>query len=63
VVTGFDADGDAALRAFVNPLTWWIWAGAAVMAVGIGVIMAGRGPQPAPAQVRAAVREPAVATR
>ena len=63
VVTGFDADGDAALRAFVNPLTWWIWAGAAVMAVGIGVIMAGRGPQPAPAQVRTAVREPAVATR
>jgi cytochrome c-type biogenesis protein CcmF len=63
VVTGFDADGDAALRAFVNPLTWWIWAGAAVMAIGIGVIMAGRGPQPAAAQVRTTVREPAVATR
>jgi cytochrome c-type biogenesis protein CcmF len=63
VVTGFDADGDAALRAFVNPLTWWIWAGAAVMAIGIGVIMAGRGPQTAAAQVRTTVREPAVATR
>jgi cytochrome c-type biogenesis protein CcmF len=63
VVTGFDADGDAALRAFVNPLTWWIWAGAAVMAIGIGVIMAGRGPQPAAAQVRTTVREPAVATK
>jgi cytochrome c-type biogenesis protein CcmF len=63
VVTGFDADGDAALRAFVNPLTWWIWAGAAVMAVGMGVIMSGRGPQPAAAQVRTRVREPAVATR
>ena len=63
VVTGFDADGDAALRAFVNPLTWWIWAGAAVMAIGIGVIMAGRGPQPAAALVRTTVREPAVATR
>jgi cytochrome c-type biogenesis protein CcmF len=63
VVTGFDADGDAALRAFVNPLTWWIWAGAAVMAIGIGVIMAGRGPQPAAVQVRTTVREPAVATR
>ncbi len=63
VVTGFDADGDAALRAFVNPLTWWIWAGAAVMAIGIGVIMAGRGPHPAAEQVRTTVREPAVATR
>ncbi len=63
VVTGFDTDGDAALRAFVNPLTWWIWAGAAVMAVGMGVIMSGRGPQPAAAQVRTRVREPAVATR
>ena len=63
VVTGFDADGDAALRAFVNPLTWWIWAGAAVMAIGIGVIMTGRGPEPAAAEVRTKVREPAVATR
>jgi cytochrome c-type biogenesis protein CcmF len=63
VVTGFDADGDAALRAFVNPLTWWIWAGAAVMAIGIGVIMTGRGPHAAPEQVRTKVREPAVATR
>ena len=29
VVTSFDADGAAAIRAFVNPLTWWIWIGAA----------------------------------
>jgi cytochrome c-type biogenesis protein CcmF len=39
VVTSFDADGTAALRAFVNPLTWWIWAGAAVMVAGMLVVL------------------------
>jgi hypothetical protein len=33
------------------------------MAIGIGVIMAGRGPHPATEQVLTTVREPAVATR
>ncbi|MFN2488608.1 MAG: heme lyase CcmF/NrfE family subunit [Actinomycetota bacterium] len=63
VVTSFDADGTAALRAFVNPLTWWIWAGAFVMALGMSVIMSG--PSPAPVEVGAARRmpEPAAATR
>ena len=44
VVTSFDRDGDAAIRAFVNPLTWWVWAGAAVMAIGMVVIMGDRRP-------------------
>jgi len=45
VVTGFDADGGASLRAFVNPLTWWIWAGAAVMLLGMSVLLAGNATQ------------------
>ncbi|HEX2235853.1 MAG TPA: heme lyase CcmF/NrfE family subunit, partial [Actinomycetota bacterium] len=52
VVTSFSARGDAALRAFVNPLTWWIWAGAAVMAFGMSVIISG--PTPSPARAPAA---------
>ncbi len=63
VVTGFDASGDAEVRAFVNPLTWWIWAGAAVMLGGMAVLLSGRAPRPEPARQRRAVREPAVATR
>ncbi|MGI8774938.1 MAG: heme lyase CcmF/NrfE family subunit [Actinomycetota bacterium] len=54
VVTSFDTDGDAAVRAFVNPLTWWIWAGAAVMALGISVVLAGN----APVTMTAAVSRP-----
>ena len=41
VVTSFDPDGAAAVRAFINPLTWWIWAGAFVMLGGILVVMSG----------------------
>ena len=63
VVTEFDASGDAVIRAFVNPLTWWIWAGAAVMVAGMVVLLSGGSPRPAPEARRAAVREPAVATR
>jgi cytochrome c-type biogenesis protein CcmF len=59
VVTSLDADGTAAVRAFVNPLTWWIWAGAAVMVVGMVVIMSGDAPVAAPADVPASVPEPA----
>jgi len=55
VVTGFDTDGSAVIRTFVNPLTWWIWAGAAVMLAGMLVIMSGR----APVTVAAAKRAPA----
>jgi cytochrome c-type biogenesis protein CcmF len=64
VVTSLDTDGAAGLRAFVNPLTWWIWAGAAVMLLGMIVIMSGGTPvaQRARSAPRAA-SEPAVATR
>ena len=62
VVTAFDPDGAAAVRAFVNPLTWWIWMGAAVMAAGMAVILSGGVTVAAPAAARR-VAEPAVATR
>jgi cytochrome c-type biogenesis protein CcmF len=61
VVTAFDPDGSVALRAFVNPLTWWIWAGAFVMAAGMVVIFTGVEPVRAVAPARGRVREPAVA--
>ena len=44
VTTTIDPDGAASIRAFVNPLTWWIWAGACVMAAGMAVILTGRVP-------------------
>jgi cytochrome c-type biogenesis protein CcmF len=62
VVTGFDTDRSAVIRTFVNPLTWWIWAGAAVMLAGMLVIMSGRAPVTVTATKRVpAKREPAVA--
>jgi len=62
VVTGFDTDRSAVIRTFVNPLTWWIWAGAAVMLAGMLVVMSGRAPVTVTAVKRApAKREPAVA--
>ena len=61
VVTSFDADGDAALRAFVNPLTWWIWVGAGVMLSGMAILLSS--PVPVRSAERAEVRVPAVATR
>ena len=62
VVTSFDRDGDAAIRAFVNPLTWWIWAGAALMAVGMVVIMRDRRPMIV-GETRASAVRPAAAVR
>ena len=63
VITSFDADGGAAIRAFVNPLTWWIWVGAAVMLGGMTVLLS----SPAPVRVRQTVRserrEPAAVIR
>ena len=44
VATSFEAGGRAALRVFVNPLTWWIWAGGAVMAAGMAVLLTERSP-------------------
>jgi cytochrome c-type biogenesis protein CcmF len=52
VVTAFDPDGDASIHAFVNPLTWWIWAGAVVMAIGMSVLLTGPIAQPAVATSR-----------
>ncbi|MDQ4095759.1 MAG: heme lyase CcmF/NrfE family subunit [Actinomycetota bacterium] len=63
VVTAVDADGGVVLRAFVNPLTWWIWMGAGVMALGMSVILSGAAPEAASAPAAARVRKPAVATR
>ena len=62
VATSIDQDGAVVLRAFVNPLTWWIWAGAGVMAMGMSVILSGAATQPVTAGARARVREPAVAS-
>jgi len=61
VVTAFDPDGSAAVRAFVNPLTWWIWAGAVIMAAGMAVILSGGTPVPVGERARRRVTEPAVA--
>ena|SRR5687767_13704213 len=63
VVTAIDPNGDIVLRAFVNPLTWWIWMGAAVMAAGMSVILSGGAAEAATSTASARVREPAVATR
>jgi cytochrome c-type biogenesis protein CcmF len=63
VVSALDPDGTAALRAFVNPLTWWIWAGAVVMLAGMTVLLTGEAPAVAPSPSRARRREPAVAAR
>jgi cytochrome c-type biogenesis protein CcmF len=57
VVTSFDASSDAAaVRAFVNPLTWWIWVGAFVMLLGMGVLLSSSAPvaaaAPAPSRRR-----------
>jgi cytochrome c-type biogenesis protein CcmF len=62
VVTSFDRDGDAAIRAFVNPLTWWIWGGAGLMAVGMVVIMRDGRPT-AVGEAPTAVARPATVVR
>lgn len=48
VVTSVDPDGKIGLRSFVNPLTWWIWAGAVVMTLGIWVVLSGNLPVAVP---------------
>jgi cytochrome c-type biogenesis protein CcmF len=63
VVSALDPDGTAALRAFVNPLTWWIWAGAAVMLLGMSVLLSGHAPVAARAAAPARQREPVAAAR
>jgi len=62
VVAAFDPDGAARIHAFVNPLTWWIWAGAAVMLLGMGVVISGNAPTAvAESATRSTSSEPAVA--
>ncbi|MDQ3878529.1 MAG: heme lyase CcmF/NrfE family subunit [Actinomycetota bacterium] len=56
VVTSFDTNGAAAVRAFVNPLTWWIWVGAFVMLLGMGVLLSS--PAPVAAARPSGVRRP-----
>ncbi|MDQ4145852.1 MAG: heme lyase CcmF/NrfE family subunit [Actinomycetota bacterium] len=63
VVTALDPDGAVVLRAFVNPLTWWIWMGAGIMALGMSVILSGASPEAATAPAGSRVRRPVVATR
>ena len=63
VVTAIDPDGGASVRAFVNPLTWWIWAGAALMALGMSVLLSEPGRRSAAVAAPAPVRRPVVATR
>ena len=63
VVTAVDPDGAASVRAFVNPLTWWIWAGAVVMALGMSVLLSETSPAAQRAPSPARVPKPAVATR
>jgi cytochrome c-type biogenesis protein CcmF len=63
VVTSVDPSGAVALRAFVNPLTWWIWMGAAVMALGMGILLTGGPTAAAPKRAAGLVREPALAAK
>ncbi|MGH2807242.1 MAG: heme lyase CcmF/NrfE family subunit [Actinomycetota bacterium] len=63
VVTAFDPDESASVRAFVNPLTWWIWTGAAVMVLGMSVILSGFSPVTVSARARAKLREQVAAAR
>ncbi|MFP5297496.1 MAG: heme lyase CcmF/NrfE family subunit [Actinomycetota bacterium] len=61
VVTSVDADGAIGLRAFVNPLTWWIWAGTVVMVLGMWAVMTGHLPVAVPAATRTVPLQPEVA--
>jgi cytochrome c-type biogenesis protein CcmF len=63
VTTTIDPDGAASIRAFVNPLTWWIWAGATVMLAGMAVILTGRTPAPVPQRTKARVGDAVAAAR
>jgi len=63
VITSFDTDGAAAIRAFVNPLTWWIWVGAAVMLGGMTVLLWSPAPVRVTERVRSESRRPVTVTR
>lgn len=61
VVSSVDPDGTIGFRAFVNPLTWWIWAGAGVMVLGMWVVLSGDLPVAVPVSRPARSFEPGVA--
>ena len=64
VAQSFDASDDAVvISAFVNPLTWWIWVGAGVMAAGMVVLLTGRRTAPVTSPVPQTVARPVVVTR
>jgi cytochrome c-type biogenesis protein CcmF len=44
VLTQMDARGRVILRAWVNPLVAWLWIGAGVMVLGMGVVLSGSRP-------------------
>ena len=63
VITSVDPDGAASVRAFVNPLTWWIWAGAVVMALGMSIILSGSALVTVVSPARTKLREQVAAAR
>lgn len=60
VITSFSKDGTAAVRAFVNPLTFWIWAGGFIVAAGASILLSERRRARAPERAPVEQREPAV---
>ena len=64
VVQSLDPGDDAvALVAFVNPLTWWIWMGAGIMALGMMVLLTGHATATASVPAKARRTRPIPATR
>ena len=54
ILVGVGPDGSASFRVLVNPLVSWIWAGAIVIILGVGLgNLGGRSPAPVPALVPA----------
>jgi cytochrome c-type biogenesis protein CcmF len=60
VLAGTSDDGSAAFHVFVNPLVTWIWAGAALLVVGVLVGHLGR-PEPRRERATAAAQVPVLA--
>jgi cytochrome c-type biogenesis protein CcmF len=60
VLAGTSEDGSAAFHVFVNPLVTWIWAGAALLVIGVLVGHLGR-PEPRTERAPAAARMPVLA--
>jgi cytochrome c-type biogenesis protein CcmF len=60
VLAGTSDDGSAAFHVFVNPLVTWIWAGAALLVLGVLVGHLGR-PEPRRERATAAAQVPVLA--